>query len=252
MASGTTHLPLAPGPAFATLRRDAWWLPQILTFAVFSTFIVYSTWAALQNAHYTFGNYLSPFYSPELWGNSPHAWFGKKPTWFPDFLPYSPALMILWAPAGFRVTCYYYRGAYYKAFWADPPGCTVTEPRKSYLGERSFPLIIQNIHRYFLYLALMFLPILTYDAYMGLWVIFPPYRRRFAETTPAISTGSSRKVISPRTSSKSAPKPAAAFFRATAARFPLTKPPTNGPPGSLLFPRKRKGEAVIVSLTNSS
>ena len=66
------------------------------------------------------------------------------------------AMLILWAPGGFRVTCYYYRGAYYKAFWADPPSCTVGEPRKTYLGERSFPLILQNVHRYFLYLALCF------------------------------------------------------------------------------------------------
>ena len=71
--------------------------------------------------------------------------------------PASAALLILWAPGGFRLTCYYYRGAYYKAFWADPPSCTVGEPRKSYRGERSFPLILQNVHRYFLYLALIFL-----------------------------------------------------------------------------------------------
>ena len=70
-------------------------------------------------------------------------------------VPFSAALLILWAPGGFRFTCYYYRGAYYKAFWQDPPACTVGEPRKSYWGERSFPLIIQNVHRYFLYLALL-------------------------------------------------------------------------------------------------
>jgi hypothetical protein len=81
--------------------------------------------------------------------------------------PFSAALFILWAPGGFRVTCYYYRGAYYKAFWADPPSCTVGEPRKSYWGERSFPLIIQNIHRYFLYLGLLFIVVLTYDAIMS-------------------------------------------------------------------------------------
>jgi hypothetical protein len=78
-------------------------------------------------------------------------------------------MLILWAPGGFRVTCYYYRGAYYKAFWADPPSCTVGEPRKKYLGERSFPLIIQNIHRYFLYLALVFLIILARDVWNALW-----------------------------------------------------------------------------------
>ncbi|HEX2880649.1 MAG TPA: hypothetical protein VHO25_14050 [Polyangiaceae bacterium] len=169
MAS-THSLPLAPRQAFGTMRRDVWWAPQLLTFVVFSIFLVYAPWAAFQNAHYTFGNYLSPFYSPELWGSSPHALFGPKPTWFPDFIPFTPALFVMWAPAGFRFTCYYYRGAYYKAFWADPPGCAVSEPRKSYLGERSFPLIIQNIHRYFLYLALCFLPFLGYDAYHGLWV----------------------------------------------------------------------------------
>ena len=107
---------------------------------------------------------MSPFYSPLLFGDSPHAWFGPDPSWWPSALPYSAALLILWAPGGFRVTCYYYRGAYYKSFWADPPACTVGEPRKSYLGERSFPLILQNVHRYFLYLGLFFICILTVDA----------------------------------------------------------------------------------------
>jgi hypothetical protein len=84
-------------------------------------------------------------------------------------LPFSAALLILWAPGGFRFTCYYYRGAYYKAFWADPPGCAVGEPRKRYIGENAFPLIIQNIHRYFLYFALIFIVILAYDVWAALW-----------------------------------------------------------------------------------
>jgi hypothetical protein len=77
--------------------------------------------------------------------------------------------LILWAPGGFRLTCYYYRGAYYKTFWADPPSCTVGEPRKHYRGERSFPLILQNAHRFFLYLALLLLVILTIDVWRALW-----------------------------------------------------------------------------------
>ena len=89
--------------------------------------------------------------------------------WWPSWLLFSPALLVLWAPAGFRLTCYYYRGAYYKAFWADPPACTVGEPRKGYPGENSFPLIMQNIHRYFLYLALLFILILAYDAWKAMW-----------------------------------------------------------------------------------
>jgi hypothetical protein len=152
-----------------TSRRDLWWAQPLVVFIGLSAFIVYATWAALQGAHYHFGNYLSPFYSPELFGDSPHAWFGPKPAWWPAALPFSPAILILWAPAGFRLTCYYYRGAYYKAFWADPPACTVGEPRKSYLGERSFPLVLQNVHRYFLYFALVFLVILASDAWNGLW-----------------------------------------------------------------------------------
>src|SRR5436853_4332014 len=86
-----------------TLRTDAWWLQPLVVFLGLSIFIVYSTWAAFQGTHYTFGPYLSPFYSPELFGDSPHSWFGPKPSWYPAFLPWSPALLILWAPGGFRL-----------------------------------------------------------------------------------------------------------------------------------------------------
>jgi hypothetical protein len=155
------------------MRRDAWWVQPLVVFLILSAFLVYATWAAFQNAHYEYGPYLSPFYSPVLFGDSAHAWFGPKPGWWPGFLPFSPALIILPFPALFRFTCYYYRGAYYKAFWADPVACTVGEPRKRYLGERSFPLIMQNIHRYFLYVALVFLVILTTDVWKALWFTDP-------------------------------------------------------------------------------
>jgi hypothetical protein len=160
-------------PFGATMRRDPWWAKPALVFVGLSAFVVYSTWAAFQGDHYYAGPYLSPFYSPELFGSSPHSLFGPKPGWWPGWLPFSPALLILWAPGLFRLTCYYYRGAYYKAFWADPPSCTVGEPRKSYLGERFFPLILQNVHRYFLYLGLMFLCVLTHDVWKAMWFINP-------------------------------------------------------------------------------
>ena len=156
-----------------TMRRDAWWVQPLVVFLVLSAFLVYATWAAFQNAHYEYGPYLSPFYSPVIFGDSAHAWFGPKPGWWPGFLPFSPALIILPFPALFRFTCYNYRGAYYKAFWADPIACTVGEPRKRYLGERSFPLIMQNIHRYFLYVALVFLVILATDVWKALWFTDP-------------------------------------------------------------------------------
>ncbi len=154
-------VPLHKGGFGNTRRKDNWWVEPLLVFLGFGAFIVYSTWAALQNAHYEFGPYLSPFYSPLL--------FRTAPGWWPAFIPFSAAMLILWAPGGFRFTCYYYRGAYYKAFWADPPSCAVGEPRKSYWGERSFPLIFQNVHRYFLYLALVFIVILAIDAYKAMW-----------------------------------------------------------------------------------
>lgn len=152
-----------------TSRRDKWWAAPLGVFVGLSLFVVYATWAAFQGDHYHYGPYLSPFYAPELWGTSPHAWFGPRPGWWPAVIPFSPALLILPFPGGFRFTCYYYRGAYYKAFWADPPACAVGEPRKSYWGENSFPLKIQNIHRYFLYLALVFIVLLAWDVWKAMW-----------------------------------------------------------------------------------
>jgi hypothetical protein len=161
-------VPLVRSGFGETRRKDTWWVQPLLVFLGFSTFIVYSTWAAMQGTHYRFGPYLSPFYSPELFGPAGESsWFGAKPAWIPGFV--TAAMLILWAPGGFRFTCYYYRGAYYKAFWADPPNCTVGEPRKTYWGERTFPLILQNIHRYFLYLALIFLVLLARDVWDAMW-----------------------------------------------------------------------------------
>ena len=152
-----------------TSRRDNWWVQPLVVFLGLSAFLVYSTWAAFQGEHYAYGGYLSPMYSPEIFGDSSHSLFGPQPGWWPSWLPFSPAFLILWAPGGFRLTCYYYRGAYYKAFWADPPSCSVGEPRNEFLGENSFPLILQNVHRYFLYLALGFIVFLSYDVWNALW-----------------------------------------------------------------------------------
>ncbi len=170
------QLTVLPKRSFGeTSRTDRWWAQPLAIFLGLLGFIIYSTWAAFQGDNYTFGNYLSPFYSPvtwfdpEVWDASHHAWFGPKPGWYPDWLPFSPALIILIFPLGFRLTCYYYRGAYYKAFWADPPNCAVGEPRNSYLGERHLPLVLQNIHRFFMYFAIAFIFLLAYDAWRALW-----------------------------------------------------------------------------------
>jgi len=157
-----------------TARTDNWWLVSLLVFLGFGGFIVYSTWAAFQGVNYFYhgggAHYLSPFYSPLVFGQAGEpTLFGTMPAWIPLWV--SPALFILWAPGGFRFTCYYYRGAYYKAFWADPVSCAVGEPRACYRGEASMPLILQNIHRYFLYLALLFILVLAWDAWKGMWFV---------------------------------------------------------------------------------
>jgi len=157
-----------------TGRSDGWWQGPALTFAVFSTFVVYTTWAALQGDHYYADPYLSPFYSPVLFTNvhvagaAPEAmaWFGRWPSWWPHAIPISPAILILVFPGSFRFTCYYYRKAYYRSFAGSPPGCAVgpLAGKRKYRGETAL-LLIQNLHRYALYFALLFIFILGKDAF---------------------------------------------------------------------------------------
>jgi hypothetical protein len=147
-----------------TLRQDRWWVYPLTTFVVFTAFVIYATWRAFSGADYYSAPYLSPFYSPCLGdcveGSSD---FGQPFAWW----PLSSALIILIFPLGFRLTCYYYRKAYYRGFWASPPACAVAEPHKKYTGETRFPLILQNIHRYFFYAALVVAGILTYDTVLS-------------------------------------------------------------------------------------
>ena len=167
-----------PGGFAATLRTDRWWVGPLLTVLGLGGFAVYATWAAFQGRHYYygpdqgFGGYLSPFYSPPLFvdptvpGAAPlhHAWLGAWPAWWPSFLPASPAFFILIFPGAFRATCYYYRKAYYRSFFGTPPGCAVGPvPQRDYRGETGL-LLIQNLHRYALYAAILFIGILSYDA----------------------------------------------------------------------------------------
>jgi hypothetical protein len=143
-----------------TLRTDRWWVYPLTTFVVFFAFVVYATIRAFQGAHYYAAPYLSPFYSPCL-GDCVEgaADFGRPFAWW----PLSGALIVLIFPLGFRLTCYYYRKAYYRAFWLSPPACGVAEPHQSYSGETRLPLILNNIHRYFWYAAVVVGVILTYD-----------------------------------------------------------------------------------------
>jgi len=133
-----------------TTRSDNWWLEPLLVALGFAVFIIYGTYRALENQYFEIGPYLSPFYSPKL--NF-------------DWWHLSPAFLILWIPGGFRATCYYYRKAYYRAYFADPLACGVGQfANKKYCGESAFPFVLQNFHRYFFYLATIVLAILWFDA----------------------------------------------------------------------------------------
>jgi hypothetical protein len=139
----------------STLRRDAWWVEIVPVVILLGAFGIYATLRAFEGKFYEWGPYLSPFYSPLI--DPGHHWWR-----------FSPALLILAGPLGFRATCYYYRKAYYRAFFLDPPACAVSErAKRRYRGETSFPFILQNLHRWFLYLAIVFLAILWKDAIRG-------------------------------------------------------------------------------------
>jgi len=149
LANPVVRLPVLESGFGKTLRRDAWWAGPLATFVVLTAFIVYATFRAFENDWYTYGPYLSPFYSP--------------------FIPVAgipiltPAMLILPGPAGFRLTCYYYRKAYYRSFAMDPPACAVGESRsRQYNGETKL-LLFQNLHRYALYVAVIFLLFLWHD-----------------------------------------------------------------------------------------
>jgi len=157
------------GPDVMTLRQDRWWVQPLVIFSVLFAFVVYVTWAAFQNKNYYVGaamhrDLLSPLYSPCI-ANScvPGASHHVQLSWW----NFSPALLILFIPGGFRLTCYYYRRSYYRAFWWSPPACGVADHHSKYTGETRFPLILQNSHRYFFYLAFLVNIVLTYDAILA-------------------------------------------------------------------------------------
>jgi hypothetical protein len=155
------------------IRKDAWWTSPLGFFLLFSAFGLWATFRAFQNNYFEFQNYLSPFYSPTL----------PLHIALPQGLPapaggwvISPALYILVFPLSFRLTCYYYRKSIYRSYLADPAGCAVPEPAalakarfRKYNGERAFPLIAMNFHRFAFYAAVIFIIWLwkdTVDAFL--------------------------------------------------------------------------------------
>jgi hypothetical protein len=165
-----TQAPEAPAKTRAqitagTLRRDDWRRAPAITFILLTIWVAYATthvfigkWYWVPRYHY-----LTPFYSPCISGEcAPGS--SSLGQWFPAVPPIIPyALVSLPFVLGFRLTCYYYRRAYYRAFWRAPLACAVREPHARYTGETRFPLILQNLHRFFFYLVLLISVLNTYD-----------------------------------------------------------------------------------------
>ena len=158
--------------SFASTRRvDTWWLAPTSTAAGLIIFFGYLTIRAFDARYVWYAPYISPTVAPPLFtpasgypGAVPvdHAWFGAFPSWWPSFLPQSPAFFLPAFAIAFRATCYYYRGAYYKAVFLTPPSCAVRGVQRRYRGETAL-LLVQNLHRYTLYAALFLLVCLWWE-----------------------------------------------------------------------------------------
>jgi hypothetical protein len=151
-----------------TLRTDRWWLAPLITVVGLTTWVAYATVRAFMQKWYWVEeyHYLTPFYSPcvSTGCDADSALFGRfLPNW--PIIPFAalslPFLLL------FRLSCYYYRKAYYRSFWASPPACAVPDGHKTYSGETRFPLIFQNFHRYAFYAAVAISIVNTIDVFLA-------------------------------------------------------------------------------------
>ncbi|HEY0719072.1 MAG TPA: hypothetical protein VGD68_15770 [Streptosporangiaceae bacterium] len=148
-----------------TLRKDPWWRQPAIVVALLSIWVAYATVRVFMGHYYWVGryHYLTPFYSPCVSGECVPG-SSTLGHWIPAVPPIIPyAFVALVFVLGFRLTCYYYRKTYYRAFWRSPAACAVREPHEKYTGETRFPLIVQNLHRYFFYAAVLIAILLTWD-----------------------------------------------------------------------------------------
>jgi hypothetical protein len=148
-----------------TLRTDPWWRSPAITAVLLTIWVTYATVHVFIGKYYWVPryHYLTPFYSPCVSGEctpgsaSLGTWIGSVP----PIIPY--AFVSLPFVLGFRLSCYYYRRAYYRAFWRAPAACAVREPRAKYTGETRIPLLGQNLHRYFWAVVVVVSVLNTYD-----------------------------------------------------------------------------------------
>ena len=149
-----------------TNRIDNWWSQPLAMGIALTAALIYTFWRLfLYDADISYAlegsTVMSPIFSPnvlewELFGLN--EW--KHPEWV------NAAVLVLWIPFGFRGTCYYMRRVYYRTFFASPTACWVDEPDINkaigYKGEKRL-FIFNNLHRYFLYAAMVILLIKWWD-----------------------------------------------------------------------------------------
>ena len=149
-----------------TNRVDNWWSQPLAMGIALTLALLYTFWRLF--LHDTGISYqldgstvMSPIFSPnvlewDLFGLS--EW--DHPHWV------NAAILVLWIPFGFRGTCYYMRRVYYRTFFASPVACWVDEPdinkKLGYRGEKGI-FILNNLHRYFLYAAMIIIAIKWWD-----------------------------------------------------------------------------------------
>jgi hypothetical protein len=182
MASGTLDTPAgtAPTPSAGpngngraaiparTLRTDNWRKAPIITVILLTLWILYAVVRAFMQKWYWVEDYhyLTPFYSPcvSTGCEGDSSLFGR---FLPDIAIFPFAMLTLPFLGLFRLTCYYYRRAYYRSYWGSPPACAVPDFHKTYGGESRLPLILQNSHRYFFYFAVLLSIVNTIDAVLA-------------------------------------------------------------------------------------
>jgi len=148
-AAGPAQRPVTLRNPYSSLPD---WVYPTFVVCVLGLFSLYAIWVVFFNTQGRFGPYLSPFYSPEV-----KVWL----------IP--PALWVAWAPLAFRLTCYYYRKAYFRSFFWHPRSCAAKEPsRGTYRGETGF-WIFNNFHRFAFYLTAAQVGFLWYDVFTAIW-----------------------------------------------------------------------------------
>ncbi len=151
-----------------TLRQDRWWVEPALVFVSLSLFFGWLTVSIIMDfgpmGHYEVEgtHLLTPVFEPTWLSMINADWEGA---WY-----LSPGFIVLIGPVPFRATCYYYRRAYYRSYFLSPPACAVGDVGPTYKGESTFPLIMQNLHRYVMYVAVVFVPLLWIGAIRSMYV----------------------------------------------------------------------------------